>query len=883
MTTTPRRRPGLALRLLLRLLPSHLRAEHGREIDQYLRLQSPSRGFGDDLRRGLALVVDIVRAAPGAHLDVLRQDLVVAARQLRRAPGFAIAATLTLAAGIGGTVALFSLVDAVLLQPLPYPEADRLVQVSEDHRERGLTDFGISPADFRDLTGDTATFAGAAALQTRSGTALVGETPQRVQFAAVSARFFDVFGVRAATGRTFASEDDVPGSGVVVVSHAFWVGTLGGVPDALGRMVRLDGRDLRIVGVMPAAFAYPDPQVAMWTPLALTTSDFERRGARWLTGVARLRGGVSIEAANATVLARSERLAETFPVNRGWSGSVKRLQAAIVGGAGVPILLAWAAAGLILLIATANVTNLYLARAVAREGEMALRGALGARPGRLGRQLVTEGLVLAAAGGGGGLALAALLVSRLRAAGAQMIPRVAGVSVSGRAVAVTLVLVVVTTLLFSLLPAVSGSRIDLRRALEAGRRSTDRRKGRWQAVVVAVEAAVAVVVVVSASLLLRSLARVMDQPLGIVPQHAITFRIEPEWRTDLEEAGAMAHLAAEREDVSARFDALLERLRALPGVSQAGAVNRVPLAGDWWVTSVRIAGRPEASPDQRPSAWERVVTPGYLEAAGTRVLRGRGLRPSDRAAGERVVVVDETFARKFWPHADPIGAELLLDGPPDLEIRARIVGVVEAVHMNRLDADLMPAFYVPFAQGLSGHFLNWGMDVVVRQTGRADIGAAIRAAVAAEFPGTPVFAERRLEDLVRQSVALRRFQATTIGTFALVALALTLVGVYGVLALAVRERAREFAIRRALGASRASIHRHVLWRGVSMVGGGLVAGAAAALAATKLLSGMVYGIAVTDPMALAAGPLAVALVAVLAASGAAVRAMRSDPAMVLQE
>jgi len=875
------RRPGPGVRLLLGLLPAHLRAEHEREIDQLLRDQAPA-GVAERRRNGLGLLVDVIRAAPGAHLDVLRQDLVIAGRQLRRSPGFAATAALTLAIGIGSSVALFSVVDAVLLQPLPYPGPDRLVSVTEDNIERGFMGFGISPGDYRALTADTTVFASSAAFQSRSGTALVGAYPERVGFTAVSAAFFDVLGVRAAQGRTFDPDDDVAGSTSVVLSHDFWAGSLGGARDAIGGTVRLDDVDYRIVGIMPAGFAFPNAGVAMWTALGLTPHDFEQHGARWLAAVARLRPGVNVMAANDGVAASARRLAEIFPVNRGWSASVEGLQTAIVGAARVPILLAWGAAGLILLIATANVTNLFLGRSLTREGEMAIRGALGARPGRLGRQLLTEGLVLAALGGSAGLGVAALLVSQLRALGAEAIPRVADVTLNSRAVMVTLGLVLVTTLLFSLLPAISGSRVDLRRAMDAGRRSANRRHRRWQSALVAAEAAVAVVVVVASSLLVRSLVLVLDQALGITPHGAVTFRVEPPWHANLQAPDGAARLQAERSATAAGYAVLTERLSALPGVEAVGAVNRLPLTGNWWVTGAAIAGRP-ADANSRIPAWVRVVTPGYFAAVGTRVVRGRGILSSDGAAAERVALVDETFARTYWPDGDPIGAELLLDGPPGGQIRARIVGIAEAVHMNQLDAELRPTFYVPFSQSTEGHFLNWGMDVVIRRTGRGDLTQAIRGAVGTAFPGTPAFAVRALDDQVRASVAPRRFQVVTIGTFAVVALVLTLIGVYGVLALAVRERAREFGIRRVLGASPRTILAEVLRGGLAMAGAGALAGTLASLAASRLLASLVYGIAVTDPVALVVGPLTIALVAAIAASSAARQAMRVDPAVVLRD
>lgn len=880
---------GFWFRAALWILPAHLREEHEREIADCLQLSA--RGAAGPLasfRLWAWVAFDALRAAPKAHWDVLRQDLDLALRQLTRAPIFAITAILILGIGIGGNATLFALCDSVLLRPLPYRDGNRLVDLTENQPERGWMGFGISPANFRDLTAVPGVFQSAAAYQLRSGTAKLDETPQRVRFAAVSGDFFRVLTDPAALGRTLTPEEDVPGATVAVVSHQFWTNSLGADPRAVGRGVDLDGTRYRIVGVMPPAFDFPAPSVAMWIGLGVDPAEWQStRGARYLQAVGRLAPGVDVARADGAVATRAKALAAAFPANnQGWTASVQDLRAAGVSSAREPLLLAVAAGVLVLLIALANVANLLLGRALAREREMALRSALGARAGRLVRQLATEGLLLAALGTVLGLGLTAILLGPVTALAAPALPRLEGVAFGGRVVIYTVGLMLVTTVAFSILPALQGRGLRPWRILGSGRSAPGRERTRWQTILVVGEVGLAVLVLVGGALVARTIVRLLDRPLGFDPNGVLTFRIEPPIRASLNgpRGAVSAAIDADRVRAVEGFRLLADRLRALPGVTAVGAVNRLPLTGEWWVTSVDLASRPAASEDQRIAPYVRVVTPGYFEAMGSRILRGRGIQETDRLGVERAVVIDETFARQVFGTVDPLGQELLLGGPPDHPApRGRIVGVVESARMGGLDAPARPTFYISFGQATEGHGLNWGMDVVLRHADPAAVRARIVEAAKAVFPDAAVFRLTTLDGLIDTSLAPRRFQLILLGLFGAVAIALTMIGIAGLLLLVVSQRRREFAVRLALGAGPREIWWRVQGHAMMLAGIGAGAGLAVAVLAARLFQSLVADLSVRDPVALAAGPLLAVVAAFLAALVPATRAVKADPARILRE
>ena len=864
-------------RLLLHLLPSHVRDEHGRELRDDLAERRHSTA---------AIALDILKASPAAHWDVLRQDLTLAVRQMRRAPAFAVTACLTLSVGIGGNVAFFTLVDGVLLRQLPVASADRIVDITEEHLGRNLRSFGISPANYRDVVRDTTVFQAAAIFGERSGTLRLGERRQRVSFTAVSGDFFRVFTEAPIMGRVLRPEDDVPGASTVLLSFDFWQGTLGGDPAVVGKTIDVDGDELHVVGVMPPTFLSQRGSTAFWRPIGLSDPEWANRGARSVQAVARLEPGVPVPRAAAVAAATGRVLASEHPkTNDGWSILVRELRAARVSRVRTPLIVVWAAGTLVLVIAIANVASLFLTRAVEREREVALRSALGARTGRVVRQLLTEGSTLALVSAVAGLGLAQLLLSWVRPIAANFVPRMDEVAIGPRTVVYTVLLALLTTVLLTVVATSPTRGRSVWHALGTGRSSATRGRRRLQRSIVVGEVALAVFVLVASTLVVRTLVAVLGQPMGFDSHGVLTFRMEPPWRVNLQAPPESLFPALMRDKGRAveGYDAVLRQLDALPGVRAAGAVNRMPLTGSWWTTGVRLADRPGSDDGERVSTYTRPITPGYLEAMGTRVLRGRGVARTDVAGGEKVVVVDAEFARRAWGDADPLGREVLFDGPPNhAPPRAKVVGVVESIHMDQIDAELRPTIYVPFSQAIEGHYLDWGMDVVVRGA-TSGLEPGIRRVVRSVFPDAVVFEVATMDDVVRRSTANRRFQLLVLGFFGVLALVLTTIGVGGTLLLSVRERRRELAVHVALGARPGQLWWRVQRDGVVLAGAGALLGVAGAIVGSGLFSSLTYGVSVRDPLALAAGPVLILIAAFLAAAIPATRAVRVNPIAVLRD
>jgi len=863
---------------VLRLLPAHVREEHAAELA--LACSHPDERVSPG-----ALFLDVVRAAPAAHWDVVRQDLSLALRQLWRAPLFAGLAVATLGLGVGGNLAFFTLADAVLFRPLGLLGEDRLVSLTEENQSRGLRDFGTSPGNFRDFTADGRVFEAAAAYQVRSATLRSGDDRSRILGAVVSGGFFSVFRERPLAGRTLQPSDDVVGSSVVVVSHHFHESTLGGDPSAVGRTIEVDGRLLQVVGVMPSGFDFPAPEVDLWRPLAIPPDEWTQRGARYVSAVARLRATRTIADAQSHLAGIASSLGEIHPEsNRDWSVKVQSLRDAQVADARQPLLLVWAAGSLVLLVAVANVAGLFLARGVAREREFALRSALGARTGRVARQVATEAAVLSVIGTLLGLALATVTVRmmQLRAAGA--LPRLDEVALGGRTVAVAALVAILTTALLSFVTAPAGRARSVWGALSTGRASTTHRRWRLHMGIVSSEVALATFVLIGASLVTRTMWRILHQPLGFEPTGVVTFRVEPPFHLDpsLPPDRVIAALVADRRRVNEGYRSLLASLRAQPGVSAAGAINRLPLSGAHWVTSVGVPGRPSTSTDGRHSTWVRPVTSGYLETMGTRIVRGRTLTPSDDAAGERVVVVDQAFARRVWGDADPVGEALVLDGPPEVAGHARVVGVAETVRMNRLDAEPLGTMYLPLAQSMEGFFPNWGMDIVVRGPLASQDLATYPGLVRDALPDAVAFGARTVDSLVRASLADRRFHLLVLGVFALLALLLATVGIGAALTLMVRERSKELAVRLALGAGAGRLWWEVQSRGMAIAGAGLAIGTALALVAWPLFASLVHGLPTRDPVSYLVAPFLLSVAAFVAVALPAWLASKIRPAAALR-
>ena len=811
------------------------------------------------------------------------QDLRYGARMLAKQPGFSLLAILTLALGIGANTALFSVVNSSLLRPLPYPRPAELVRVRTHHAVRGWTGAQASLHDFRDWQAQAQGFSELAAFNQRSANLSGGAQPERVGYALVSANLFDALAVQPVLGRAFTKEDDEPGQGkVVVLSYGFWQRSFGGDPAAVGRTLLLNGESCTIVGVMPAHVQFPHAEIELWKPLAMRPADSGDRSGRWLEVLGRLKPGVSVAQAQAEMERIAGTLAQSYPdSNAGWSASVTPLHADQVSNIRPALLLLWGAVGLVLLIACANVANLLLARAAGRTKEMALRSALGAGRGRLVRQLLTESLLLATAGGVAGVLLASWGVAWLP----QLAPQgmAAQVELDRWVLGYALGLSLLTGLLFGLFPALKAARTDLQTALKEGGRSLSGAPSqRVRNGLVVAEIAITLMLLIGAGLLLRSFATLLRVDPGFPTQNLLTLRLAPPQTAQLGK-GYFQRLQEERQQVAAFYRNLTARVAALPGVQAAGLVNRLPLSGADWIVGFNLEGRPSLSRAAQPTAYGRIVDPGFLPALQVPLREGRWLSESDTNASLPVAVINETLARRHWPGESALGKRLRFGDEPEIFAWVTVVGVVGDVRFNNLESAADATVYLPFTQAVFGHFGDWGMSLVVRtQTDPLAFTSALRAEVQALDKTLPIYQIRTMEQVLERTIAQRRASLLLLGLFAALALVLAVIGLYGVLAYAVSQRTQEFGVRLALGAQSRDVLRLVLRQGVSLVVGGIALGWLGALALTRLLQNLVFGIGATDLLTFLLTPLLLLVVALLACWLPARRATRVDPLVALR-
>ncbi|MGH9541727.1 MAG: ABC transporter permease [Terriglobales bacterium] len=800
-------------------------------------------------------------------------DFRYALRALRKSPGFAAVAILTLALGIGANAAIFSAVDAVLLRPLPYPHAERLAGVWETNLASGHR-IQISGPDFGDWSRQTRGVFSAIAAYAAAPLSISGDgiQPQRVTVGAVGAGFFAVMGVSPELGRGFTSEEHLPGhSGAAILGDGLWRRSFGADPAVLGRTVVVDGVPSTVVGVMPPSFRFPDDgelwmPVEHWDPI-----DSGSRTAMNYRAVARLAPGVSLAQAQAAMTTLAARLRRKYGTHTG--ALVLGLRDQLAGDSGPALWVLLAAVGLLLLVACANVANLLLARAGARQREIAVRAALGASRGRLVRQLLAESLVLALLGGGAGLVLAAWGAVALRAASAAVLPSYARVRLDGGVLLFALGLAVLTGVIFGLAPAWQAARGDVQAVLQQGGGRVSGGRGRLRSALIVAEVALSVVLLVGAGLMLRSLDSLLRVPLGFQPQRL--------WIADVSlpsDSPAYSQPAA----VARFFDQLVARVQRVPGVAAVAAASALPLEdGQTTNGAFVIADRPAVAENLLPYAEYREVTPGYFRAMGIPLLRGRDISSADALSTPFVVVVNQTAALRYWPGQNPIGQRMKFLGftphgaPPWMEI----VGVVADTRISMASPPRAMAF-VPVAQ--QPFWMLGDAYVVVRSALAGDaLGAGLRPIVAALDPQAPVrvgpFATR-LDSVTAPS----RFRATLLALFASLALILAAVGLYGVLSFLVGERRKEVAIRMALGARPRQVLGAIVGEGVRWAALGLLAGALAAWLSARLLARFLFGVAPADPLTFALVALLLLAVAALACWLPARRAARVDPVIALR-
>jgi putative ABC transport system permease protein len=802
------------------------------------------------------------------YLAELRQDAVHALRQLRRAPAFTAVALLTLILAIAANTAIYSAVSAVLLRPLPYPDAGRLVVLwaAADDQKRNL----VSYPDLQEWRARNRTLADIGVARTQSVNYTGADRPDRLIGCFVTANTLRLLGARAAVGRLF-TDDETAAAGdarVAVLSHAAWESRFGADPGVIGRTIVLNGRPHVVIGVTAASYADPFGPPEVWIRVTSAPNvDWLTRDnpAFWAVGL--LRPGVTSAQANTDLSAIAKALAAEFPAtNAGVDASVIPLREFLVGNTRPALLMLLGFVVLILLIACANIANLQLARSTSRRRELSLRAALGAGRGRLVRQLLTENLVLAAIGGVCGILVARWAIVALVAAAPGGLPALGPVELDGPVLFFSAAITVGAGLLFGALPARWAARAGLADALQT-RTGDGAAPGRGDArtIFVAVQLALCIVLLVGAGLLTRSLARIRQVPLGFEPDRLLT----AEFRLPASKYG--------NDTVIAQFaEQALERIRAVPGIRSAALLGSVPLSGNWATTSYLPEGQAPPADGVPPTTQVNFVSEGFFGTMGMPVLRGRDFTPADRAGSAPVALVGEELARRAWPGRSPIGERLRVLGPP--EFVATVVGVVGNVRQFTVSEPPTPQLYLAKAQN-PGIFSS----VVARTDGDPDaLGDALLGAIWSVDPDQPVWKIRSMESLVARDLAPQRFTAVLCGSFAALALLLAMVGVYGVMSYAVAQRTREIGIRMALGAGRSEVERMVLWRGLRIIAVATVLGLAAAYGAARLIASQLFGVPPTDPVTFAAVPFGLAAVAMVACWLPARRAARVDPVVALQ-
>jgi len=802
-------------------------------------------------------------------MRTLAADLKYSMRVLAHAPGFALAVITVLALGIGANTAIFSIVNTVLLRPLPFNEPERLVRIFHVPPQAtfpGMRRFSVSPANFYDWKRRAQLFDGMALYRFRQFTLTGGANAESILAGAVGDGFFEVTGTKPALGRVFLPEEDQPGRGhVVVLSNKFWKSHLGGSPDAVGRTLKLDGEDYTIVGVMPARFSVKAWSVTgrdIWVPIAYTDAERAVRDNHNDQVIARLKPGVDVARAQSEMDAISRQLEREYPqANTGWGAGVVALQELIVGDIRTSLLMLLAAVALVLLIACANVGNLLFARAIGRRKELAIRAALGAGRGRVFQQLLVESLVLASAGGAVGFLFARACLSAGAALMADQVPRADELAMDGRVLLFVVGASLLTGIISGALPALRAGRTDLNDALKEGGRNESTVGLRTRRALIVAEVALSLVLLMGAGVMVRTLSALRHVDAGFDPHNVLTMQVtlpQTRYKTPAK--------------ISAFFDESLRRIRALPGVESAAAVDDLPARGGS-VQPIVLEGHAELLPKDQPTVAVRKITPGYLHALRINLLRGRDVADTDK----NVMLVSRDAAKLLWGDADPIGRRVTL--PLESKtVQQQVVGIVADVKQGELAEPAMPTVY-EYTQERPWSSMALVVRTLVPPSSLAQSASAVVRGI---DPEQPVEEIRTMDDVLDETLASQRFSALLLALFAGVALALASVGIYSVLSYIVRGRSHEIGIRTALGARAGDVVRMVVVEGMTPALIGIAAGTIGALASGKLLQKLVFGVSASDPLTLVAVAATLALVALLASLIPAYRATRLDPIEVLR-
>ncbi|MBZ5609964.1 MAG: ABC transporter permease [Acidobacteriia bacterium] len=794
-------------------------------------------------------------------------------RALLKTPGFTLAAILALALGIGGNTAMFSLVNAVLLRPLPYRSPERLVIVSQTLQSRAAND--ASAADFQDWRDRARSFEQMAAFSGSAFNLTGGDRPEKLIGMTVTSGFFETLGVAPALGRGFVAGEDQPGANhAVVLSDGLWRRQFGADPKLIGKNIQISQQSYTVIGVMPRGFRFYGPEYELWTPLTLDP-DRANRSYHFLLAVARLKTGVTLASARAELDVIARQLTAEYPkTNQALGASVVPLDEELVGSVRPAMLLFMGAVALVLLIACANVANLLLVRAAGRQTEFAIRAALGAGRGDIVRRLLSESMLLAVAGGALGVFLAQLCIRALVALDPGGIPRLDEIGIDVRVLAFTIAVSLVTGILFGLAPASQLSKIDLNETLKEGSRgaSLGRRGGRTRAAFVVAEFALALVLLVGAGLLIRSFAAMLETSPGFRTENLLTMNVS-----------VQPEQYASEPLMAADFERALEKIRAIPGVLSAAAGTNVPGNELNQGRAFAIQGRPSKAGQIQGAAYLS-VSPAYFRAAGIPLLRGREFTAQDRRGAPDVVIISDAMARRFFPGEDPIGKRIVC---ASLQFRARtlgaplpreIVGVVGDVQHVGQGPDRSVEMYAPQMQNV----IPFTYLMVRTAADPSRLSQAMVRAVNSVLKDSPVAGVKTIEQRRADSVARPRFHMLVVGAFAGVALLLAAIGIYGVMAYSVAQRTQEIGIRMALGADARRVLALVLGNAIKLAGAGVALGLAGAFAATRLMTSLLYDVKPADPLTFTAVALVIVVISALATLIPAWRAAHTDPARTLR-
>jgi predicted permease len=807
-------------------------------------------------------------------MNTLLQDIRYGVRILLKQPGFTFVAVATLALGIGANTAIFSLVNSILLRPLPFREPDRVVRLIQASPKLGLDTWGVSQANFAAYRDQNRSFE-TVALYNRTGVNLTGEgEPERLAITNVTADFFKVFGVSPLLGRSFVEGEDAPGKNTVcVISYAFWQRRFGGASNVVGKVISLNNTPTQIVGVMPADFKFPRLEIDLWTPMAF---DAKRRAPYVFTAVGRLKPGVEIAQAQSDTTGILQNYGRENPNTGEVAGLsegngprtiVTPIKEVLLGRTQKPLIVLLAAVAFVLLIACANVANLLLARATSRTREIAVRVSLGATPRRIARQLLTESILLSVIGAIIGVALAALGVSMLDKLPIAGIVRIEEVSVSGRVLAFTAGLSVFTGLLFGLMPALRAYAMGIAAGMREGARGTVSHR-RLNSALVAVQFALSLVLLIGAGLLLKSFQRLESVDLGFNAENTLTMVATlPRAKYDNEEKALLFYGAA------------LEQLRNSPGIRSVGLTTNLPFGDGGEVDGFIVEGQepPEGQPvTQTEQAALQAVTPGTFQTLGIPLLQGRDFQVSDKENAPLVAIIDEPLARRYWPAGDAVGRRIQTTGARQW---MTIVGVAGGIKHISLAEEKRPHIYMSLAQAPESR-----AAFVVRTNGPPNAAIpSFRAAIRQVDPDMPLYMVRSLTEIIGQTLGTQRLTNILLTAFAILALTLAAVGIYSTMSVYVGSRTKEFGIRLALGAQPGALRRAVMRQGMLLTAAGVVIGVVGALALTRTIQSLLFEVSATDPIVFTAIPLLLVFVSLLACYTPARRATKVDPLVALRD